>query len=220
MKQLFPFFVAAALLLTGCGAPLVSPKATLTHTSTATPTLTPTATRTFTPAPSKTGTSTRIPLQGNIYNWSTLVPNQSTQTPYPPPEEFKGFPAVSLASIVAKHKTNISSEQFTIFSDWESASATVEYSGMLRPLDGSRVIVLWQIGTALGYPDYANLFEHELLVREGEVEYWMPIQESLIPFLEEELIEGQLMTIFVRLPALVHTDEGTECVFFINDFHR
>jgi hypothetical protein len=91
---------------------------------------------------------------------------------------------------------------------------------MLRPLNTERMMLIWQLSSFYGDDRLLDVYQQELLVREGEREYWMPIQDILIPFLEKELIIGQQITIYARMPAILFSGTGPEFIFLMNDFHH
>lgn len=165
--------------------------------------------------------------------------NQPTRTPFfPPPEGFEEYRPKSIESMVKENikfanfpdsfskltGTNSSTltplGTFNIFPVWQPFAATVEYSAMLRPLNNERAMLIWQLSSSFGDDRLVDVYKQELLVREGESEYWMPIQDVLIPFLEEELIKGQQITIYARMPAILFSQNGPEFIFLINEFHR
>ena len=165
--------------------------------------------------------------------------NQPTRTPYfPPPEGFEEYKPKSLESLVKENSqfaeypgSNLDPDDnnsstlnhlgtYNVLPVWEPFATTVEYSGMLRPLNTERTMLIWQLSSFYGDDRLLDVYQQELLVREGEREYWMPIQDILIPFLEKELIIGQQITIFARMPAILFSGTGPEFIFLINDFHH
>jgi hypothetical protein len=209
--------------------PTATSPPTQTPTLTATNTQTPTATVTRTITPTVTQMSTPSPLPASLgdstaFAWPTPASVGPTQTPFPPPESFQGFQSGSLASVIAKYpEYSTSRTDYAILGLVDAVAATVQYSSQFRPLAPSRE-VLFSFFTASTNSEqiktYAALFKQELLVREGETEFWVPIQEPLIPYMEDELEVGQLMTIYVRLLGTVQVDQNMEFVFLLNEFHR
>lgn len=61
---------------------------------------------------------------------------------------------------------------------------------------------------------YADKFKNELLVVQDREEYWVPIQDALLPHLAEELKPGDEFYIYATLAGRV---EG-KWVFLINEF--
>lgn len=204
----------ATILPTNTPLPTKTPTLTATHTATATST--PTTTLTATPSRIPT---TSVPTQTPTYAWVTLGPG-STQTPHPAPENFSEYPRASLASIIAPYWEDITQQTEYILWDMEPVAATVQYSGIFRPLGASREALLWAFRTSMNQEQYAALFKHELLVREGETEFWIPVQEPLIPYFKDELAEGQLITVYVRLLGAVQVNQNLDFVFLLNDFHQ
>lgn len=105
----------------------------------------------------------------------------------------------------------------------DAVSATVQYSGFFRPLSPSREVLFWFLASSTNSEEtkaYVAFFKQELLVREGEIEFWVPVQEPLIPYMEDELEVGQLMTIYIRLLGAVPSDQSMEFVYLLNEFYK
>jgi len=91
----------------------------------------------------------------------------------------------------------------------------VTLAGRSRPLEKAVDLLLDEWAKALGHPRSTRaLFKHEVLVREGDNEYWLPIQEPLMKPLAKEVKPGGELDLYVMrlgsLPAGV--------VFVINEF--
>jgi len=66
---------------------------------------------------------------------------------------------------------------------------------------------------------FISMYKHECLFSEGTDEYWMPIQEQLIPFLEDEVAEGEEATIYVRWIGVNRETAEIDWVFWISEFN-
>lgn len=68
-------------------------------------------------------------------------------------------------------------------------------------------------------PGFSDLFQHEVLVTESGVDYWLPIQESLIPSMKAEVEVGSEMDVFIKfIGGNVLPEEKLEYVFVLNEF--
>lgn len=66
---------------------------------------------------------------------------------------------------------------------------------------------------------FISMYKHECLFSEGTDEYWMPIQEQLIPFLEDEVAEGEEATFYLRWIGVNRETEEIDWVFWISEFN-
>ncbi len=221
--------VISALLLVsmGCRAadePVVAqvtgtatPLPTLTATSTPTLTSTPTATATATPTPTFTETPTSTP---------TAIPSP-TNTPRPTPtKELTGWARYQLTTLdeliqqfepeMTAHGAGLSIYPDAVF------RVVVVYEGESRPISSDRMAI-WNAYLMAFHPDrlaeLADLYETEILFSVEDAEYWMPIQTSLIPFLEDEVPVGEEVTLFIAFLGINHQAEEKEWVFWINEFN-
>jgi len=89
------------------------------------------------------------------------------------------------------------------------------YSNTRRPISDSKknLIILWmemlRIDSAL-----TSIYQQEILVTEGAKEYWMPIQEKLNPYMNQELAENDTIDLFIILIGKIET----EFVFIVTEF--
>ncbi len=93
----------------------------------------------------------------------------------------------------------------------------IGYTPQTRPLAPETKGFLWQFGESFGQEGFSARFEYEFLIREGDEEYWMPVQEPHHDFLANKLTAGQTATIYVRLLGSLQTEEGDRMIFIITD---
>lgn len=203
----------------------LTPSPSATNTIQPTNTLTPSPSPTRTPRPTKTPTPLPAPTEliasvTPTFAWPTPMTNRPTPTPHLPPEDFEEYLPGTLASLIAKYPESYDRKVDYVIFDLDPVAATVQYSGLFRPLEPSREAILWALGKSFNQEEFTALFEHELLVREGEVEYWIPVQEPLIPYLEDEVEVGHFMSAYVRLAGAVPDGDNIEFVFLLNEFHN
>jgi len=66
--------------------------------------------------------------------------------------------------------------------------------------------------------EIVSLFEEELRFREGETEYWLPVQKQVVPHFNQELKPGDKVELFVIWIG-ARTEAGiTDWVFLVNEF--
>lgn len=88
------------------------------------------------------------------------------------------------------------------------------YEGEFRrlPEDSRRLIAVW--GDSMGVTGMLEVFQREVRVRQGDREYWLPVQEALATAMEAELRAGELIEVFVIYIGRV---DG-RAVFLVNAF--
>lgn len=209
----------AVILSTETYTPSPSPTATLTQPPTATATFepTPTATSTHTPTPSATFTATPKPT-------ATARP---TQIPTPT-STWDRYQPRTLRDIIkltdgflegvqerpALYLENSPEYQYP-------SRIHVIYTGEFREISDEHQLLLDFWADPFGSrKEFADLFEHEALFIEGDTEYWIPVQEPLIPYMENELEVNKKAIIYVIWigASMKSTVDKAERVFLLNEF--
>lgn len=233
----FFVFISVILLLTACSpskngllaglfptetytpSPTATATATATHTLTATATLEPTATATATNTSTPTATFTATPRPT-----ATLRP---TQTPTPT-STWDRYKPRTLSEIIELTNGLLkdSSESPIIYlensPEYQYPSQVhVIYTGEFREISVIHqfVIDLWT-GPSGDKTEFTDLFKQEARFVEGNMEYWIPVQEPLIPYMENELeVNGKTIIYVLWIGAsLESTVEEADRVFLMNEF--
>ncbi|MBM4339441.1 MAG: hypothetical protein FJ110_07835 [Deltaproteobacteria bacterium] len=63
---------------------------------------------------------------------------------------------------------------------------------------------------------YTDLFLQEVKIKEDNIEYWLPIQEQLISFLQKEIYSSEIVEFFIVYFGAYNFDH----VFVINEFQK
>ena len=178
---------------TGCGPVTPIP------TSTPTPTLTHTPPPTVTKMPTKTPTETVTPttVQGlGKYKSTTLI------------------------DIIQRFSDEVSGLDagVTLYFS-ESYKVRVIYTGKFRPIRQC-AISLWNIYRGVqGLKGFDGVYKNEALFVENEVEYWMPVQEQVIPYFKDEVEENQEVNLYIAWLGMYHQDScHMDWIFFDVDF--
>lgn len=229
--------LTAVLLLSAClgsGETAVSfnsPTPTPTSTSTSTPTITPSTTPTVTPTPTHTPTVTASPTASPT---ATRTP-RPTATPKPttPPEPTSTWDRYQVRTLrtikeltdpfIAESVAQYPSIYLEFSDEFQYPSRVrIVYTGQFREISATRqfAIARW---AEVYLPDkadvYVPLFQHEVLVREGSEEFWMPVQEPLIPYMENELqVEGKATMLVVWMGAILSGPDEVERIYLVNEF--
>lgn len=100
-----------------------------------------------------------------------------------------------------------------------ATKARVTYTGRSRPLTSpaGRVIALW-LRAFGGDVNDAALFQSELLFREDGTDFWLPVQDPLVPHFAEEVRPGDAVTLYVIYIGALRHDGRLLGVFLVNEF--
>jgi len=106
-----------------------------------------------------------------------------------------------------------------ISSDSFPSRVKVIYTGESRIVSAKRkeLIVDW-VKSFRHKPEIADLFESELLFKEGSVEYWLPVQKQVIPYFAQEVKKGGEVTLLLVWVGVRREPEQTDWVFLVNEF--
>lgn len=106
--------------------------------------------------------------------------------------------------------------------DMHPSLIRVTFRGKFRELDldpGPYVFI--QLWSQMLSQDFKDLFQQEVLVTESGVDYWLPIQEALIPFMRSEMEVGGEMDVFIKfIGGQVLAEEKMDHVFVLNEFRQ
>ncbi len=93
--------------------------------------------------------------------------------------------------------------------------STVRYLGKTRAIQAERLIFIemWAQSHRMS-SIIVEAFEKEILVREEDQSYWLPIQNVLIPHIEKEVKENASVTLFLVFAGAIKNDQ----VFLVNEF--
>ncbi len=145
-------------------------------------------------------------------------PGGPVQTPHASPTRSGENSQPSLASIIETERAALMADaDMNLLPAIQLVPVPLEYTSELRALAPETRGFLWQFGVSFDEEEFATQFRQELLLREGNLEFWMPIQESVVSYMAEELEAGQLVTVYVRLLGSLRTDVGHRVIFIITD---
>jgi hypothetical protein len=199
--------VLSLFILTGCG-----PSAELQGTQTADAATDAAAHWTATP----TKTKTAVP---------SLLPSET-----PPPSTWDRYAPRTMAEIIASldDKQDLETlENSNIYlemsPDYQVPSVVqMTYTGDFRDVSETRatIIPIW-LGTfapQLNAEGREQIFATEALFIQNDVEYWIPVQGQLIPYLEDELQPGDEVVLWLIWIGASMMDDQMDLVFLVNEF--
>ena len=137
------------------------------------------------------------------------------------------YQARPLAGVIDQHAAELREEALADTLHGRHFSArqfprrvNVVYSGQVRPVPTAHYEFLEHyFGAILGRSLPPGLFQREVLVSERDLEFWIPIQDQLVPQLESEAAPGDTVLLFVVwLGAFSTIDGELDWLFMINEF--
>ena len=109
------------------------------------------------------------------------------------------------------------------------SKAEVTFTGQSRPIiDGRKNFIstwarmLEHPGTTNGstIDQYAALFDHEYLYKEGETEYWLATSKPITKYFDKELKPGDKMTLYLISIGAYRTKDGIDCVLLVEEYQK
>ncbi len=128
----------------------------------------------------------------------------------------------TLARVVKAHPGTSAARSKGVGTDWEPVRARVIYTGTSRPIATGKQRLISASMATNGTPQFANRFPTEWLFIENGVEFWLPVQDVLIPYFSKELHKGDSVELFVELIGITQPgrDGRRIHVFVVNEFNR
>ena len=100
--------------------------------------------------------------------------------------------------------------------------ARVIYSGKSRPIpaDKKSLIKFWMQSNSYS-EEMLKMFDEEFLFVEDSIEYWLPVQNVLIPHFKEEMRDGETVDLFAAWIGITFAEPGKrQHVFLVNEFEK
>lgn len=121
---------------------------------------------------------------------------------------------------VQKEIASASGHHSIVSADSRPTEATVVYADSSRPTPAATMELIRGWVKALGIrADAPQLLTTELLFKEGDASFWLPVQSQLIPYMHKEAQAGQQIKILVAWVGAEGTDStSVNWVFVVNEF--
>ena len=99
------------------------------------------------------------------------------------------------------------------------STVTLVYRGESRPIPSQHKTLVQYWATMLKRPeDLADVFGTEMLFKEGDKEYWIPVQKPLLPYLPKEIKVGETFVAYVGWVGCIKNDDQWDWLFIMNEF--
>ncbi len=141
-----------------------------------------------------------------------LVFSQSSNEPYYQPSTISAF-------INATRET-VGDGDFLYSIKVLGAEAKVTYLGEIRTIEGEKRKLIDGYFIAINRREMASLFKYEILVREGENQYWLPFEDRLINRFKIEISSNSQVLLAFSWLGTVKTPSGHEWVLAVRRFKK
>ena len=97
--------------------------------------------------------------------------------------------------------------------------AVVMYTGDSRPIDETRREIIRRWALSFGRDSsIAALYSREFLFKEGQQEFWLPVQDKVASFFPRELQPGRAVTLYVAWLGAYYAGRDITWAFVVNEF--
>jgi len=140
-------------------------------------------------------------------------------------QEFARYQPGTLQAVTAQHDSAVRdvpsniAEHWAISADDFARRVQVTYTGQHRPIDPVRQELLRQ--WARGFNRDSSIiaiFQNEYLFREGQVDYWLPVQNVLEEPLAQEAKPDQVIELYVMFIGAHFAHGQLTWLFIVNEF--
>jgi hypothetical protein len=131
----------------------------------------------------------------------------------------------TLSQIIRQHSKAVADEkarvQLFFTADVFPSRVRVTYVGEMRKISLTRKNFIAEWAKTRKVPqDLVGLFEEEVLFKEGQTEYWLPVQKQVIPYFKEELKAGEKVDLYLIWIGARRESEVSDWVFLVNEFEK
>lgn len=127
-----------------------------------------------------------------------------------------------LSSIVKAHTNSADTLDKGLDLGSDPVLAYVTYTGLSRPTPAKKQRFIAFYMDSYGTPEFTKKFMTELLFIEDGVEFWLPVQDVLLPYFGKELHKGERVNLFANWIGITYPEsDGSRLhVFLVNEFER
>lgn len=127
-----------------------------------------------------------------------------------------------LSSIIKAHTNPFDTLDKGVDLGSDPVRARVTYRGLSRPTSAKKQRFIAFYMESLGTPEAAKKFMTELLFIEDGVEFWLPVQDVLLPHFRKELHKGEVVTLLANWIGITYPErDGSRLhIFLVNEFEK
>src|SRR6201986_1589087 len=127
-----------------------------------------------------------------------------------------------LSDIIKAHTDPVETRDKGVDLGSDPVRARVTYTGMSRPTVATKQRFIAFYMESLGTPEFAKEFETEMIFIEDGYEFWLPVQNVLVPYFRKEMNKGEQVTLFANWIGITYPERGRNRlhVFLVNEFEK
>jgi hypothetical protein len=127
-----------------------------------------------------------------------------------------------LSSIIKAHTNPSDTLDKGIDLGSDPVRARVTYTGLFRPTSAKKQRFIAFYMDSIRTPEFAKKFMTELLFIEEGVEFWLPVQDVLLPHFRKELRKGDVVILLANWIGITYPERnGSRLhVFLVNEFEK
>ena len=140
-----------------------------------------------------------------------------------PWDDFKRRTLKEIVNIDAREIEESGRENKVIFhADTLLSMIRVKYTGKSRPLAEVKKDFLkkWAQTFSQNAHEYAAHYERDYLFKEGDVEYWLPVQKQVSAYFLKELKEDEEVDIYIVRAGGVCSKKLCDWLFLVEEFQK
>ena len=151
---------------------------------------------------------------GAMLSWPALVFGQSSWDDYSPR---------SFASIITQERSNVlkvfddePDRRIALTGNSFPSLGSIQYMDSMRATSPERLDLIRRWIESYHIDAKAlGTFENEMLFREDTLDIWLPVQSQLVPYFENEFVEGDPVTLFIVWVGARGKREDIDWVFLV-----
>ena len=134
--------------------------------------------------------------------------------------DWKQYVEQRLADVIAANQASMESDDDYIFTaDNFPTKTRVTFRGGLRAIPSARkLFIAAYLGKVRGRPEWVDLFQQEIRCREGDRDFWLPIQEPVLVYFRDEVVAGATVDLYATWLGAHRLGDGLDWVFVVNEF--
>jgi hypothetical protein len=127
-----------------------------------------------------------------------------------------------LSSTIQAHSTRAESSDKGVDLGWDAARARVTYTGRSRPTSAAKRRFIAFYMASVGAPDFSTKFMTEMLFIEDRTQFWLPVQDVLLPHLRREMQKGESVILLANWIGVTYAERDGRGlhVFLVNEFEK
>lgn len=161
---------------------------------------------------------------------ATIENPTQTETPEPTPDlqitptsVWDAYTPSTIKEIIGEFEEEVGSVELGNMSIYPFPAFRVKmvFLDVCRDLQQGRIDLLTTWSKQFNPQNTTKLLrvhKHECLFKEGKNEFWLPIQEQLLPYLRQEVDKGEDVTLYIRWMGINREVKEIDWVFWIAEF--